>query len=356
MSTTTPARTPPEAGTDRGDRRLDVGGLLRRLLTAREMGVVLALVLLLAVTLSANPRFLSGQSLRDLLLGASILVVLAAGQAMVVITRNVDLSVGSVLGLSAYATGTLLVAAPGTPLPLVVLFGMLFGAACGLVNGAVVAVAGVPSLVVTLGTLYVFRGLDSIWASASGRLQINAADLPGGFTALGTQALLGVPLLAVGALIVVLAVGDHLRSYRSGRELYAIGSDGTAAGLSGIPVGRRVLTAFVVNGMLAGLAGVMYAARFGTLDATAGTGMELQVVAAVVIGGIAITGGSGTVWGAAVGAVLLTVIGAALPQLGVSAFWQQASIGVLILLAIGLDRALALRTARRLRRWDTRAT
>ncbi|WP_084643824.1 ABC transporter permease [Actinoalloteichus hymeniacidonis] len=320
------------------------------------MGVLLALALLLAATLTVNPRFLTGQSLRDLLLGASILVVLAAGQAMVIITRNVDLSVGSVLGLSAYATGTLLVVAPGIPLPLVVLFGMLVGAACGLFNGAVVAVARVPSLVVTLGTMYMFRGLDSIWAASSGRLQINAADLPAGFASAGTTAFLGIPILAIGAILVVLAVGDFLRSYRSGRELYAIGSDGVAAGLSGIPVGRRTLTAFVVNGMLAGLGGVMYAARFGTLDATAGTGLELQVVAAVVIGGVAITGGSGSVWGAAIGAVLLTVIGAALPQLGVSAFWQQASIGALILLAIGLDRALALRTARRLRRWDTHAS
>jgi rhamnose transport system permease protein len=148
---------------------------------------------------------------------------------------------------------------------------------------------------------------------------------------------------------VVLVVGYYLRSYRSGRELYGIGSAPEAARLSGIPVGRRVLTAFVVNGALAGLAGVLYAARFQTLDTTAGTGQELFVVAACVVGGVAIFGGSGSVYGAALGAVLLTTIGAALPVLGVSPFWQRAAVGALILAAIGLDRILMARVAARLR-------
>jgi rhamnose transport system permease protein len=261
----------------------------------------------------------------------------------------VDLSVGSTLGLSAYATGTLLVTAPGTPVPLAVLAGVVVGALCGLLNGVVVAVAKVPSLVVTLGTLYAFRGIDSLWASQSGRLQINAADLPAGFKAIASARVLGVPVLFLVAVLVVVAVGFVLRSYRSGRELYGIGSDPEAARLSGIPVGRRVLAAFVVSGALAGLAGVMYAARFQTLDATAGTGQELMVVAAAVVGGVAIFGGSGSVYGAALGALLLTTIGAALPQLGLNPFWREAAVGALILAAIVLDRSLSLRLARRLR-------
>jgi rhamnose transport system permease protein len=140
-----------------------------------------------------------------------------------------------------------------------------------------------------------------------------------------------------------------LRSYRAGRDLYAIGSDPDAARLSGLPVGRRVFFAFVTSGALAGLAGALYAARFGTLDANAGLGSELNVVAAVVVGGVAIFGGSGSVYGAALGAVLLTTIGAALPVLGVSPFWQRAAVGALILVAIGLDRALAVRVANRLK-------
>jgi rhamnose transport system permease protein len=323
--------------------------LVQRLVVVRELGIVAALLLLVVATVIANPRFLSAQNLRDLLLSASILTVLAAGQTIVIITRNVDLSVGSVLGLSAYASGTLLVNAPGTPVILVILAGMAVGAVCGVLNGAIVAIAKVPSLVVTLGTLYAFRGLDSLWASSSDRLQINASDLPSSFKSLGGARLLGIPVIFLIALAVVLLVGFYLRNYRGGRELYGIGSAPDAARLSGIPVGRRVFTAFVVNGALAGLAGVLYAARFQTLDATAGTGIELNVVAACVVGGVAIFGGSGSVYGAALGALLLTTIGISLPQLGLNPFWRDAAVGALILAAIVLDRALSLRLARRLR-------
>jgi rhamnose transport system permease protein len=344
--TKTPAPVVDEAPEHTGGRGAT---LVQRLVVVRELGILAALVLLIVVTVIANPRFLSGQNIRDLLLSASILTVLAAGQTIVIITRNVDLSVGSVLGLSAYASGTLLVTAPGTPVIVVILAGMAIGAACGVLNGAIVAIAKVPSLVVTLGTLYAFRGLDSLWASTSGRLQINAADLPASFKALGGARLLGIPVLFLIALAVVLLVGFHLRNYRSGRELYGIGSDPAAARLSGIPVGRRVLAAFAVNGALAGLAGVLYAARFQTLDATAGTGVELNVVAACVVGGVAIFGGSGSVYGAALGALLLTTIGTSLPQLGLNPFWRDAAVGALILAAIVLDRTLSLRLARRLR-------
>jgi rhamnose transport system permease protein len=321
-------------------------GLAHRLFVVRELGILLALVLLVAVTFGVNQRFLSAQNVKDLLLGSSILAILAVGQAVVVITRNVDLSVGSVLGLSAFAVGVLFVDHPGLPIPLAILAGVGLGALCGAVNGGLIAAARVPALVVTLGTLYVFRGLDYTWAT--GR-QINAADMPRAFLRMGTASVLGVPVLALFAVVVLLVAGFVLRSYRSGRELYAIGSDPDAARLSGIPVGRRVFWAFVTSGALAGLAGVLYAARFGTLDANAGLGQELEVVAAVVVGGVAIFGGSGSVYGAALGAVLLTTIGSALPVLGVDPFWQRAAVGALILAAIGLDRGLAVRMARRLR-------
>ncbi len=317
-----------------------------RWFVARELGIVLALSLLVVVTAAVNPRFLSAQSIKDLLLGFTILAIVAVGQAVVIITRNVDLSVGSVLGLSAFATGSFFLASPEAPIPLALVVGTLLGAACGIVNGALIAAARVPALVVTLGTLYVFRGIDYTWAK--GR-QINAADMPAGFLRMGTATVLGVPVLTLFAVAVVVAAGFYLRSYRSGRELYAIGSDPDAARLSGIPVGRRVFAAFVTSGALAGLAGVLYAARFGTLDANAGLGSELNVVAAVVVGGVAIFGGSGSVYGAALGAVLLTTIGAALPVLGVTPFWQGAAVGALLLAAIGLDRALAVRVATRLR-------
>jgi rhamnose transport system permease protein len=299
-----------------------------------------------------NPRFLSGQSIRDLVLAASIMIVLAVGQAVVVVTRNIDLSVGSVLGLSAFAVGSLLQAAPGVPVVVGLLVGLAFGAVCGLVNGVLVRFGNVPALVVTLGTLYVFRGIGFFWA---GGQQINADELPAGFLSFGTATVLGVPWLILIALVVVVVAGIYLRTYRSGRELYAMGSNPEAARLAGIPVGRRTLAAFVVSGALAGLAGVLFAARFGTIDAAAGTGYELNVVAAVVVGGVAVFGGSGTVWGAAIGALLLTTIGSALPVLGIDQFWQQAIVGALILLAIGTDRLVAARISASLRRRESHA-
>ena len=307
---------------------------------------MLALALLILVTAVLNPRFLSAQSVKDLLLGSTILAILAVGQSIVIITRNVDLSVGSVLGLSAFATGSLFLSAPGAPIVVALAVGLALGAACGAFNGALIALAKVPALVVTLGTLYVFRGIDYTWAT--GR-QINAADMPPAFLRMGNEAVLGVPVLTLFAVVVLVVAGHYMRSYRSGRELYAIGSNPDAAVLSGVPVGRRVFGAFVASGALAGLAGVLYAARFGTLDANAGLGSELDVVAAAVVGGVAIFGGSGSVYGAALGAMLLTTIGAALPVLGINPFWQRATVGALILVAIGLDRALALRVANRLR-------
>src|SRR4051812_24976957 len=247
--------------------------LTHRVFLVRELGIVLALALLIGATAITNPRFLSQQSVKDLLLGSTILAIMATGQAIVVITRNVDLSVGSVLGLSAFLTGTLFLDHPGIPIAVVVVAGAALGAVCGAVNGALIAAARVPALVVTLGTLYVFRGIDYQWATGK---QINAADIPASFLHLGTSALLGLPLLTLFAVVVVVCAGFSLRSYRSGRELYAIGSDPNAARLSGIAVGRRVFFAFVTCGALAGLAGTLYVARFGTLDANAGLGSELN--------------------------------------------------------------------------------
>jgi rhamnose transport system permease protein len=325
---------------------------LGSLTRSREFGVFLALAALVAVTVAVNPRFLSPQSTKDLLLNASILVILAVGQAIVIVTRNVDLSVGSMLGLTAFATGKIFIAAPSLPVPVMILIGILLGAVLGAVNGGLIAVARVPALVVTLGTLYIFRGMDFAWAQGQ---QINPSNLPPALLDLGSGSILGIPYLALMAFVVVLVVGLYLGNLRSGREFYAVGSDAQAARLYGIRVGMRTFLAFVASGALAGLAGVMYAAKFGNLDATAGQGLELNVVAAAVVGGVAIAGGVGTVYGAAIGALLLTTITSALPVLGVSPFWQRAMIGALILASIGLDRYLAVRTERRLRGHDSHA-
>ncbi|MTE23233.1 ABC transporter permease [Microbacterium sp. ZXX196] len=312
----------------------------------RELGILLALVLVILAATLTNPKFLfSGDGWRDLLLTPAPLLLVTIGQAFVIITRNVDISVGSIVGLTAYMTGWLFATFPGIPIPLVVLASVLFGALLGLVNGALVAFAKVPAMVITLGTLYAFRGINVLWTGSN---RINPSDMPKAFLAFGTAQFLTIPVLTIVAVAVLVAAAWYLANMRSGRELYAIGSDPQAANLYGLKTTRRVLTAFIVSGTLSGLAGVFYAARYGTVDSQAAMGWEFNAIGAAVIGGVAIVGGVGTVWGAAIGAFLLMTINRALPIVGIPDFWQQAVVGVLIIGAIVLDRVLALRQKRRL--------
>ncbi len=319
-----------------------LGGMAK----AREASILLAVALVIIVATTKNPNFLfSADGYRDLWLTPSLLLLVAVGQAVVLVTRNVDLSVGSVLGLSAYLTGRLFIDVPGIPILAVVLIAVVFGGLLGLVNGVLIAYAKVPALVITLGTMYAYRGINVLWTGSD---RINASDMPKAFLALGTQQVFTIPVLTIIAVIVLVAVAWWLRNTRAGRENYAIGSDPAAAELFGLPVTRRLVVAFVLSGMLAGFAGVLYAARYGTINSQAGSGWELDAVGAAVIGGVAISGGVGTVWGAAIGAVLLMTINRALPVLGVPDFWQRAVVGVLIIGAIVLDRVLALRQHRKL--------
>ncbi|MEN0024691.1 MAG: ABC transporter permease [Microbacterium sp.] len=329
--------------------RIPVSGLTKRIGTlgkAREFGILIALALVVTAATVKNPSFLfSADGWRDLLLTPSILALVAIGQAIVIITRNVDLSVGSVMGLTAYLTGRLFIDVPALPIPVVVLLAVGFGALLGLVNGVLVAYARVPAMVITLGTLYAYRGINVMWA---GSTRVNASDIPREFLAIGTGQFLTIPLLAIVALVLLVVIAWYMRNTRGGREYYAIGSDPSAAELYGLRVTRRVLSAFILSGALAGLAGVFYVARYGTVSSQAGAGWELDAVGAAVIGGVAITGGVGTLWGAAIGAMLLMTINRALPILGIPDFWQRAVVGVLIIGAIVLDRWLAVRQKRRL--------
>ncbi|MFD5598814.1 ABC transporter permease [Leucobacter sp. NPDC058333] len=326
--------------------RVGFGSIVGRLTRAREASILLAVLLVVAAATIKNPNFLfSADGYRDLWLTPSLLLLVAVGQSVVLITRNVDLSVGSILGLSAYLTGRLFIDMPGLPAIVVVLIAIVFGGLLGLINGALVAFAKVPALVITLGTMYAFRGINVLWTGSD---RINASDMPKGFLSLGTAQVLTIPVLTIIAVIVLIAVAWWMKNTRGGRESYAIGSDPDAAKLYGLPVTRRVLTAFVLSGALSGFAGVLYAARYGTINSQAGSGWELDAIGAAVIGGVAIFGGVGSVWGAAIGAVLLMTINRALPVLGVPDFWQRAVVGVLIIGAIVLDRVLSLRQHRKL--------
>jgi rhamnose transport system permease protein len=313
----------------------------------RELGIIAVLALLVVITSVVQPNFLRIQNIQFILLDTTLLALLALGETMVVLTRNVDLSVGSVLGLSAYLSASLFSHVHGVPIPLVFLAGLGIGAACGMANGVVVSVGRVPSLVVTLATLYIIRGIDILLVGGG---QVVAFSLPGSFLEIGRATLLGIPDLALATAIIVAAGAFYLHSFRSGRELYAIGSNPEAAQLAGIRTGRRVFTAFALSGAIAGIAGVLWAVHYGTIDSTAGTGIELQVIAAVVVGGVAIFGGSGTAVGAALGALLLSSINSSLQVVGISPFWTQAIAGALLILAITLDHGITLRLTSALRK------
>ena len=276
--------------------------LTERVFRIRESGIIVVLIVFVAITVSIEPRFASQQEVQFILANTTIFALLALGETMVIVSRNVDLSIGSVVGLSAYVSASLFGKIHGIPIVVVFGVGLGIGLAVGVANGLMVAIGRVPSLVVTLATLYIVRGLDILIVGGN---EVVAQTLPNAFIEIPRAGIYGVPYLAI-VIAAVIGIGAYyLRSYRSGRELYAIGSNPEAARLAGIPVGRRVLTAFAVSGAIAGVAGVLWAAQYQTVDSNAGTGYELTVIASVVVGGVAIFGGSGSAVGAAIGALLL---------------------------------------------------
>ena len=320
---------------------------LSRLAKSRETALFVVLLVLIACTGLARPQFLNLQNLRDVLLNVSIVALLTAGMTVVMLMRHIDLSVGSVVGISAYGVGCLFVAFPHLPVFIALAAGIGIGLLAGSINGALVALGRVPSLVATLSTLYIFRGADYAWVSGG---QINASSLPDAFSKLATGSVFGIPTLALIAAIVLAGLALYLKQYRGGREYYAIGSNPEAARLAGIQVERRVMAGFLISGAIAGLAGALWLARFGTVDASTAKGIELQVVAAAVVGSVAITGGAGTILGATLGALVLGVISIALVVLRISPFWEQAIQGALIVATVAIDTLLARSLAQRMMR------
>jgi rhamnose transport system permease protein len=318
---------------------------MARLLRAREAGTLALVLLVFLLTTLKNHNFASSGSIQQLLVGASLIALLGVGETMVIVTRNIDLSVGSTLGLCAFVVGDLF-RSQHIPVWSGFVIAIAIGATVGAVNGAITTLVRVPSLVVTLATLYIIRGLDS--KLVNGDIVV-PSQVPHAFIEVGYRTLFGIPWLAIIVAVVVAVVGYVMRTFRPARELYAIGSNPDAAALAGIPSARRVFVAFVTSGALAGLGGALFLALFAQVDNSAGLGYELNVVAAAVVGGVAIFGGSGTVVGAALGALLLNTIQQGLVAVRSSSFWDEAIAGGLLLAAISIDRLLALRVARSLR-------
>jgi rhamnose transport system permease protein len=318
------------------------GSWLAAIARQRELSLLAIMFVLGGLVSVAAPQFLTAANLSQVAVQASIIAVAAIGEALVILTRNVDLSVEATIGLVAYAVARLLELHAISPLGAIA-FGIALGLVLGMVNGAIVTLFRVPAIVATLGTLSIFRGLDYLVA---GSHQVPLAGLPDGFTDPASNSILGLPIFVAIALFIVVLVGIVLRSTRFGRQLYAVGSNPEAAAILGIRSRLVVFSAFALCGLLAGVAGVLWVEEYGTINGTAASGVVLSVVAAVVVGGVNIFGGSGSVAGAALGALFLGFIANALILVGLSQFWLQAIYGVVILGAVSADALIRRRVQR----------
>ena len=322
--------------------------------TLRILALLLVLLLVVVFFATQIPNYLNGRLFNRISSSVAIMALIATAQTLVILTRNIDLSVGSIVGFTAYATGSLIAGLPDLSPLLLVAYSMIIGACFGAFNGFFVSYARVPAIIVTLATLALFRSL--LVEFADGR-SITSSQLPQWLTSFPNTRLLEIGdfqfrAAFVVAVVIVISIHFALQRLRVARRLYAIGSNPEAADMAGINQKATVFVAFVCAGALAGLAGFMFLARFGNITVVAGLGFELKSVAAAVVGGVNIFGGSGTVMGALIGAILVDLIETSLVRWPlVSEFWREAVLGALILTAVALDavvmrRLVALRAAR----------
>lgn len=305
-----------------------------------------AMVLALVVAVGLRePAFLTAGSLANLVTDSTLLVMLALTQMLVIVTRGVDLSVAANLALSGMVAAMLGAHYPGLPLPLIVLLAAAVGLGLGIVNGWLIGYLALPPIVVTLGTMSVYRGAVFV---LSGGAWVSAHQMPPHFIAFPLDRLLGLPHLVWIAAATVAVIAWVARSTRFGRDLYAIGNAPQCAGYIGIPSARRLLGTYALSGAVAGLCGYLWVARYAVAYTEIAYGFEFTVIAACVIGGVSIGGGVGTVPGAVLGALFLTVIGNALPVLQVSPFWQSALTGLVILVAVLINARGAGRRSRQI--------
>lgn len=300
----------------------------------RELWLGLAIVLLLVLVTTRFPRFAQPANLLTIFNDTSILMMLALGQMAVILTRSIDLSMAANLALTGMIVAMANAAFPGIPIPVLIAGCIVVGGALGAFNGILVWKLDIPSIVVTLGTLTIFRGMVFV---ISGGAWVNAAQMSPAFIALQRGTFLGMPLLSWFAIVVALLFYIVMTRTPLGRALYAIGVNPTASVYTGINVGRTKFYAFVIAGAVAGLCGYLWIARYVIASVEVASGYELTIIAACVIGGVSIAGGIGSVAGVLLGAIFLGVINNALPVINISPFWQMAISGSAILLAVVLN-------------------
>jgi len=309
-----------------------------RLSRFREFGIAIFLIAIIAIMTAIKPSFLKPINIRSILLWIPLLTVIAMGEMMVIITRGIDVSVGSILGFAGIVVGMIFRDNPGFNIYLGTLLGILLGAMLGAINGGLIAWVKIPPIITTLGTLSAFRGLVFI---VSGGRQIDPNYVPTDLIRWSQRGPFGVqwiPWVVIIAAMTATLAFLFLQYTKAGRDVYAIGGNPEAARLRGIPVARTTFLVYLITGAMSGLAGVLYASRFGFVNpGESGVGFELTVIAAVVIGGTDIFGGSGTVLGVVLGCLLLGTINVALAVLGIASTWQLAVYGFVILLAVTVD-------------------
>jgi len=303
----------------------------------RELSVAVAFAVLLLVLAVAAPAFYNAEQLRAIVVKSAPVLVAAVGMTLVILARHIDISIGSQFAVCGVVAG--LLARAGVPMPLVVAGTLLTGAAMGSLNGALVAALELPSIVVTLATLVVFRQGLLWWREGT-----FVEDLPSSFQWFGLGQSGGQWVIVLLALAVFAAFAWGLRYLAAGRAVFATGSDPEAARLAGVRPRRVVFAVFVVLGALVGLAALLSAVRLPQVDPKEGEGLEMQVIAAVVVGGVAISGGRGTALGALLGVALLGTVAPALVFLGAQPYWEKAIQGGIILVAVAAD---AIRLRRR---------
>ncbi|MBI5957816.1 MAG: ABC transporter permease [Chloroflexi bacterium] len=305
----------------------------------RELSLLLIIILIVIFFGSQIENYYSARTFQRISSSVMIIMVVAVGETMVVLTRNIDLSVSSMVGFTAYLAGQQVSQNDNLSPAVVVLLAVSFGALLGLINGLLVAYGKIPAIVVTLGTLAIYRGALVEYGHSK---NILVRDLPDWLVNLPRETLfsvgeLDIRLLAGLAFIIVIIFQMVLLFLPYGRRLYAIGSSPDAARIAGLPARRIVLLAYVLCGALSGLGGFIYLSRIGTVGTTAAQGLHMQVIAAVVVGGVNIFGGSGTMIGMMLGAILMGILEQSLIRMQINEFWKDAIFGMFILLAVASD-------------------
>jgi rhamnose transport system permease protein len=304
---------------------------VKALLKYRELLLIAAIVVLTVAIAIRSPAFIQPSNLLAIFNDTSILIILALGQMVVILTRSIDLSIAANLTLSGMIVAMINAAFPGVPVPALIAVAILSGLVLGAINGILVWKLNIPPIVVTLGTLTIYRGMAFV---VSGGKWVNADQMSPDFIGFTRTIVLGVPALSWLAIAIVLIFFFALTRTAFGRALYAVGVNPTASVYAGLDVGRSKFIAFCISGAAGGLAGYLWVSRYVIASVEIANGYELNVIAACVIGGISIAGGIGSVGGTVLGALFLGLINNALPVINVSPFWQMAISGAAIILAV----------------------